>query len=92
MYNVCSEFSSPCFLYMSPRELLCVPDVPGICFFMVVYTSKQSNLFETKLKFLLCHHFSLRFLSIISKQNKIKQPVKLPYNFLSYLGVCLGNL
>lgn len=35
---------------MSPRELLCVPDVPGICFFVAAYTSKQSNLFETKVE------------------------------------------
>lgn len=35
---------------MSLGELLCVHDVPGICCFVVLYTSKQSNVFETKVK------------------------------------------
>lgn len=33
---------------MSPCQLLCVTDIPVICCFVVVYTSQQSNLFETK--------------------------------------------
>lgn len=32
------------------------------------------------------------FWALFPNKNKIKHPVKLPYNFLSYLRVCLGNL
>ena len=79
-------------VYIWARELLCVPDVPGSCCYVVVYKSKQSNLSETKVAVPSLPSLLTAISEHYFQTNKIKQPVKLPYNFLSYLGVCLGNL